>query len=478
MTHSLNRLSVTFLLSLLAVHASAIEICQYSDTIAECEAKIDALAASPYAATLVEPDSETIAKVEDSGAKRLLAKLYPELAALPGAVGGFEDFLSRFRIGVEPVDLEGQGDEALALEFTDFFGLDTEDGYKVQAVLLASTVFEPLQELLSEDQQDSSEKKLGSFDNVLVRATYSPTTERLGRSLVSQTAEISAILDSVADRRSKATTVRGELRRAVVQRFPHLKTDGEFTGKFSDIPDEDLRIRLKEAVELAQLVAWAKSKALGALLHQQKFFQVADLVSNQPQLNVTFSGTLRDDLVGPQEYGAKVTYEHGFTNLNKYRKHRDSRCKTEDALTCLANYLTPARQASLKKGDRVSFSVEWTKLDSYESPIEGVTLSREGSERWSGALSYGRFIRFDKDGNGVARFEATIEGQDWSDDPDRQNRLLGRLSLSQKISDDLAATIGIVWANKPEFFPDEDFDKEWSARIGLSYRLVSTRKDE
>lgn len=477
-------LASALLVGLLAAPALAGGICQDSDTVEECDEKVRKEFGPEKTAELMPEQpvilNEALAK---TAAGRLLEKAAPEIAALPGAAGTFEDLLSLFRVGVETVDLDGDGEEAIALELTNFLGLDTRQGYKVQALLLGADVFEPLGKLLSADDLTSRKKSLDDFDNVLLRAVYSPSSDRIGRDLVFFQDQLSLLLQqaktALPDTGAAENYFISQLE-ALAARHEGLIDEGtgHFAGRFEDIPDAKLRKSYRDAYEALQAAEWKRTALLAWNLESKNYFQVVDLVANQPQLNVTGSATLRDDLVGPKEYAAKVTYEHGFVSFNKYRGYRTDHCQEKDPLTCLAAYLTPARQASLKKGDRVSFSVEWTKLDSYESPIEGVTLSREGSERWSGAFSYGRFIRFDKDGNGVARFEATLEGQDWSDDPDRQNRLLGRLSLSQKISDDVSATIGLVWANKPEFFPDEDFDKEWSARVGLSYRLVSTKKDE
>ena len=58
---------------------------------------------------------------------------------------------------------------------------------------------------------------------------------------------------------------------------------------------------------------------------------------------------------------------------------------------------------------------------------------------------------------------------DVDDDPARQDRAIGNITFTQQLAKATQFTIGLIWANKPEY--RGDVDEELSARVGLNYKF-------
>ena len=51
-----------------------------------------------------------------------------------------------------------------------------------------------------------------------------------------------------------------------------------------------------------------------------------NLVNNQPQFIFSAKARLKDEVVGPDEYSAKLIYEFGGVNVNTYTRYRKNEC--------------------------------------------------------------------------------------------------------------------------------------------------------
>ncbi len=236
------------------------------------------------------------------------------------------------------------------------------------------------------------------------------------------------------------------------------------------------------------------------------FFRFSSLVSNQPQLLFTANARIREELAGGDSYSAKLSFEfdmsgHNINNMFKYlentsnwqvngRQNENFTDKCEAQISSSGRNLSALGQACalaigeyignnpVKTGGwRGALNLEYIDREDDEFMVEGVAvpLSLEGGSSVIGSIAVGRqFQVLDaKLPRGKLDFSASYE--DVSDDPTRQDRWVGGLTFTQEVADALQLTIGVVWANKPEYRPDSD--EEVTARIGLNYKLSGVGGD-
>jgi hypothetical protein len=338
---------------------------------------------------------------------------------------------------------------------------------------------EDLSTQLSQENQDKRSKGLGSFDDVLVSFAYSPSTLRLGNNLGAHQLLIDDLFRRLLAQTEAPALAANEAKQAR-ERLSDSLPDDAFSDQdlvvFDKITDPDRRREYREAVERAAVAEATRISSVSKALGDVDFFKIADLVANQPQLVVKAMRTVRDELVGPEETTLKVSYEQGFVNMNGLRKALAA-CKPEAVTACYTSYLTGRRAQLAKAQNRLTFSLDWTRLQDYHPTVDGVSLDRPGKDRRTVMATFGRNLRTDDvTGEFTSRFDLTTSWEDWSDDPLHQDRGLASLSFTQKVTNDMSLVLGAVWASKPRF--RGEVDKEVSARFGLTYRFLDAKGKE
>jgi hypothetical protein len=145
--------------------------------------------------------------------------------------------------------------------------------------------------------------------------------------------------------------------------------------------------------------------------------------------------------------------------------------------TCLRQYIDENRD-SIRQGDRLSFSLAFVDTDDFHYDSGGVLLDVPSERSLVAQLKYGRNLGA-RDGDAVfggrrSRIDLTASFEDVNDDPARQNRSLANVTFSQEVSQGLFLTVGLVWANKPEY--RGAVEEELSARAGINYKLASSQQ--
>jgi hypothetical protein len=435
-----------------------------------------------------------------------------ESTELPGAASTINDFLSRLRMSADSGGLgNGDGDgEALVFELNDFLGLPVNDGYKFQALLGQPEVFAPLAEAIPEDVRATRvselEKGLNDFDNVTFVFTYSPMGRSMGRKpslyLEEREALLAAVMGGMQMRSLTNDVFKSQFDLgAIIQDLPDEAQQAIADQNLQDPGSLDLSAlepdtatAVREALEKSISALDVRTEALLEALTAAGYFSLTDLISNQPQLYVNAQRTSPNELIGPRKVTGKLTYEHGFVNINRLRRTCRLKAAEDDAtadqekkrlqgfLSCFQGFLTPERIAQMQRGDRLALSVEYSDVEDYKVTLPGdttttdddVTLDLPADRKLVASLALGRYLTFFKDGAGSSRIEAESKYEDYGEDPQRQERWVTTLTFSQKLADQAVFTLGLVYADRPEF--RGVVDKEISARVGLSYRLL--RKGE
>ncbi|HEX5717133.1 MAG TPA: hypothetical protein VF179_13295, partial [Thermoanaerobaculia bacterium] len=249
------------------------------------------------------------------------------------------------------------------------------------------------------------------------------------------------------------------------------------------LPSDRSLNTMEPAVE-AQVLQMVEEKTRQAmdlqaplLLHAgiEKYDQ---LVDNQPQFHLTAKKTFRDPLVGSDELSVKVTYEWGLENLNKVKNFKDSSCKKSGWTnpSCYTEYV--AKNAlKINQGHRFSFSGEYVEGDG-ETIDTGFSdlgpLVSEDASTLVLSLGWGRKL---KGGTEPIQFDLEGSYEDVSDDPQRQDRGIVRLTFTRKVGE-MSIPFGIVYANHGKFLDDEDFDARLSAHIGLKFNMSGMNDDQ
>jgi hypothetical protein len=244
------------------------------------------------------------------------------------------------------------------------------------------------------------------------------------------------------------------------------------TTDLCSIPNEALRRKLRDkVVRAAQEEAEAK-EVLSRRLEETRLSEFYKLVDNQPQLHLTTAYRWRDAVLGPSGLSAKLSYEYGFANVNKFRKaaNKDNQITLED----YSDYLSkPRTQAFLEHDDRISGSIEYVddRKDRILLPDDGIDLTIGNGTSLKLTGTYGRSLRVAPDLRVLSRVDLSASYEDISDDPQRQDRGIASVTYSARVRDPWFFTIVFNYANHAKYLPQSD--KDFGAHVGISYNLFS-----
>jgi hypothetical protein len=423
-----------------------------------------------------------------NAAKKALQAKTTGAEALEGLGSTTSDFLAPFAaaLGVAPTTTES-GDVAFERSFSLPTG-GAPQKVKVQALLRRPTVYEPLRNLLPEATRETRAaelaKGLADFDDVRLAAAWNLENGSFGRrfgdderSLYAAYFEALFRQHDVSPKRQLEVLARAVDRHQPDEANPALGADPRCRDAATNVADvplvclsAGLRRDLMDGVVAAAEAVRTRELRLRDAFAAGGLHLFVDLLSNQPQLSLEASADLRDDIVGPDEMGAKVRYEVGFSNLNGLRRHCRKRRLAETDTACLRSYVdAPGVKESLERGDRFFLSAEFKKRRDYgvALPDDAVTLSLPGTWDFVGGFGLGRYVvRGDQEG----RLDLTGEWIYHRDDPNRQNRFVASASYTQRITDTLSLAAGVNYSSRPEFLGD--VDKKLGAKFGLRYKLV------
>jgi len=267
-------------------------------------------------------------------------------------------------------------------------------------------------------------------------------------------------------------THRPELQTEIAQAV-NATGDGTFLRFPAAVRDEVLA-----NFETFAVVATQRAQARAAALERVGYFELANLLNNQPQLFAGVEYRYASEFAGPSEVRAKISYEMGFANINLYRRYAKKNCKPSSdnvstASDCLHSYFeSPGVRAALAGGDRLAISLEHVRRNRYTVALPGTTVMLEeaATHSWMGSLTLGLYVNALHDTEQKTRIDVTASYEDFSDDPKRQNRGVASATLSRQFTPGWVLAVGLVYATKPEF--RDKADKDLSLRLGLNYKLL------
>lgn len=380
-----------------------------------------------------------------------------------------KDFLSLLSASIESSSLT-TGGQAFTFDYNPKIEiLGAPDALKLQAWLAKPELNDKYIAALGTNAAalKNAEDDLTSTDNVTFSATVQPTSQKFGRSIDSHRAVFEAMLISLvpADLAVKNAALVAAI------------TDGGIvseTQAFSTV-DVAKRSATITAFETAARQQAALRKPLAVLGNT-----FAKLLNNQPQLYGSAIYKSQKNIVGPNTFSGKLTYEMGAKNLNGFRRKYGSTCDelsladSSTAARCVGLLNTYAGTSDLAD-DRLVLSLEYNRSNQrwISDPSLSVAFGYPRSNSLAFELKYGRTLMGNLTGATNGRIDAAVKYEDVTNDGDPtlnvSSRSSGSITYTMKINDTLALPLSLVYASDPGDLSDAD--KKLNAHFGLVYKL-------
>ncbi|HXH41997.1 MAG TPA: hypothetical protein VNN08_25455 [Thermoanaerobaculia bacterium] len=444
-----------------------------NETIGACFGRLNP---STFVQAVVKQQTDVALKQQQTG-------VASEVAGLPNVSGAgtpaLIDFLSVFAGSVSDATFN-QSDSQYTFEWNIPVAIFSDDDkIKLQSVFNRKPQLDQtLQTKLdaSGTGGTSLANSLSDLDDVTISATYAPVGRSIGRTIFPHRELVQVFV-------ARLFTTQSRKDKHAYQNFlrPHLE-EAPFAGakdlddiNFQDVP-VDLRAALMESVRESALSLAANQAKLKAGFSDFGIDRLYHFVSNQPQFYATVIDHQRKNLVGPDEVSAKLTYEWGSANLNRFLRSAGPACADEGTETC-ANKFTEYVQshaAAAEISDRFSIAAEYAHVSSNDivlaAPNPAVNLHADGSHQFTGTLAYGRVLRHTDDHHDT-RLDVSGSYENFSNDPKKHDRGVVSVIVTTKISDTMSLPFGLAYANHGTFLTD--VDKKLNVHFGLIYRMKS-----
>lgn len=418
-----------------------------------------------------------------------------------------------------------ESDGTIALDLNFLLGLKRTDVQHDSQLKwefdVSPTLFDPLAQAIPEDVRDERskdlQKKIGDTADSTLQYTYSFITKSFGRdfkrhqkefaSLIAPRLYFAARATAAADVGPAFDAKRSRFAMDLANLLDGMRAEGDARGFVKpqtlfgalDPREQDLVLAFLAQARSGFAQDMAKHlDALKAEVASPRIEQIADLVLKQPQLLFTATRSIRDELVGPESWGAKVTYEQSFVDFNGFRKHAKQKAReagiaavtdwcaildqtsaldtaaaflaSDQCLEALDSYVDENAE-QIENDSRWTASLEYKQVDDwrYALPDDGVDLNLPKHDRLIASAGFGRAIKRSTD---RVDFEAAYDSN-MGDDDTYNSRFVVTLTYTRRIMD-MDMPISIVYANKSEFL--NDTDKQIGLHIGIKYRALDKEK--
>jgi len=274
---------------------------------------------------------------------------------------------------------------------------------------------------------------------------------------------------------------------------------------------EDGAVRAANGMDATVTDLQAEMTKAGKELSQQ----IAELITNQPQIVLEGTYNLREDFTGPEGWSGRFRYEMGLSgNFNDFlrwagkkaeeqaeEQAKENVCKPTSSergpaysYACYQEYRKTDSAMSLKesaavdRGHRLAIEAKYSetdplRFDDPDDPGGTALFNLDRTEVWTASLTYGFYFsklqlpsllgavkgKENLVPTDTAKFDLEVKYDDATGDPMRQDRLVATATVSQKMSDKSVFSISLVWADEPEYLGE--VDEEFSANLGLRWSM-------
>ena len=421
-------------------------------------------------ATITAEAKKASTEAAQAATERVLDKAVPE--GSPETQGSLRDFLPFFFGSLGLGDVKDENG-ALTLTFNpERLKMGSHNPLSLQTVIRDPVVFDALIKAIPEsiraDRKSALEEQLESFGDVEVNFSWSRESERFGRNPKYHDQLMGDLFAKMTAKAAKdvGTTATHNLTNLFADpRLPDdalSKKPGETDAKVQDLLDPAIKAAAEEIVK--------RQKVFTDLLKNKRWYELDDLVNNQPQILASATYRQRDDLIGPDEWTAKFSYEMGFANINGLKRYCKDKGKSEPDSDCLEGFLTEVGKTT-EFAPRLKIEGEYGETDQYfyGLPADNFSYSLDRIQKTVIKGSLGGYMHSNAQGNQTTRVDLEGLFEDTTGDEKRNNRFVATLTFSQKMTGDMSAAFSVVYANKPEYLGE--VDEELGARVGLRYKI-------
>ena len=378
-----------------------------------------------------------------------------------------------------------------------FFGSGGENAIRLQAAFARDRqIYDPLLSVIPEADRDRVKTEFNNKSNIgddaRFSVSYNMVTDTFGRSFrqhrarfedlyLQATAPVSppsnierfvAIRDLVNNQIGNGVNPPGQS--LAVKDWP--KT-ADFDSLSAEVKAKlpSVRVQIIALTEQAARLTFATQAAENQQLAKYRVLDFRDLVDNQPQLMFNITTRERDELVGPDEQMASLTFEFplGANLWNFNRKHGSGSCNNWRSETCLeafGKYIGSQSRISMM-APRFSLSVEYVNIDDYNVNLTDpmVMFSQSGTRKLVASAAFG--MRFNGEGAMKdTRFDLAIKHEDLSDDPMRNNRTVASATWTKQFTG-MSLPVTLIYSNQSEFIDQQNLGERFSANVGLKYEF-------
>ena len=481
------RFATVATLFLVADATSAAGRCALSDTQRQCLARYEAATETEIAQAAKSNVAERSATANTGNANAS--------NALP--TSSFTDFFNTLQTNASAGSDSADDPQAFAFEL-NHCGVPRLPGQAVACQLRGRLekpkLYAPLQKALEQAQLGSTatelEDSLGIADRIRAGVYISLTNDYFGSGLTSTSNELFQALQDEAQSRAPYVAAQANFEEANQAFVAYLTALAGTHAEIADVINNnaeprfeqfpaDVRDEVMEQFESFAAAAIQRAQTRAAALGKAGYFEMANLLNNQPQLFAGIEYGYSNEYAGANELRAKVVYEIGFANVNAYRRYAKQTCQradgapTRSASTCLHDFTSLSGvHDALVNGSRLAITIEHVQRSRLKVtvPNTAVTIDEPSSRSWVGSLTMGRYLDPLDSDDQKTRIDIAASYEDVSDDTARQDRGLATATLSRQLSNDWVMAIGLVYATKPEF--REKTDKDLSLRLGVNYKFL------
>ena len=404
----------------------------------------------------------------------------PVLANLANTA--LRDFLSTFA-GVFQTSTLTENNGLFTLDYNlPLRLLHDNDVIKLQASFGKPKLDSALEKALGDNSEAIStlSDAFDETDDILASATYGPSTPRFGRSLANHRPLIEGLMNAIIAERGADDPARLTARYAKLLSTidaPAGVKGG--TDPFSAITNAADRNKAIQAIEAAARAQKDFIKATDTFVDD-----FAQLLNNQEQIHATAMYHERSNFAGANGWSVKGTWERGGKNLTRFLAKHGADCDVKQmtaeididpgaavsttCLTKLREYLGDADQE--ERSWRFAFSGEVERAESNTIALPQYTIALDTPQSDSRIFSVTAGRRLDPPTSSrESRLDFTGSYEDVSGDPNRDNRFVASITLTQEINDNFNLPITLSYANKEKYLTD--VDKKLSVNFGVSYKL-------
>lgn len=453
-----------FALALFIVPSLSAQECKPSDTIAECWGKFNPLptaAATEAAATADAENTEDTTAAAPTGITNVAS---PSESSL-------KDFLSLLAASMESATSSEEG-QAFTFDWNPPIGFAKAVGVKLQASFAETKLSDEVTKKLADaDTIEELNDSLEFGDDTTFSGLMQPRNMYFGRSIDAHREWFRRLRDAVRPNTAMENDAFQLAQDALGIVSARPRFDQLVDANNQPLSADDVTTRINLIVAEARRVQARRTASA-------PFFEAfATLLNNQPQFYGAVIYHARKNVIGPNEWSAKFTYEFAGNNLNAF-KGAHPRCadETEIALTC-AQELQSFADAIRPGIERLAVSLEYHKVNRrwISDPDAGLDLGFPRTRSFVGSVAFGTnmgsMLPFGTaaSGAGGARLDFTAKYELPEDDQSEEKGFVGTLTYTQKISDTFSLPLSFVYSDHESDLLN--VDKRFSARFGLMYKL-------